>query len=379
MNTDTKKHLHSEDSIRSELVMSVPPTDISVLKTESEYVYPAHSPKTNDDPLVFNVPSDGVSFYDYYNSELYVRARIINHDKTNLDANELVAPSNTFFHAWISDIESEINNVTISKFGSLNPYVGYLTTLLGSSPNQKENDLKNILYYPTKTVDTYAAKTDPTCGFTKRAALCQASKPFEMIGKLPIDICYQNKYLPPNSKVKITLRRSLAQFCLDANKEKISTNNLECPYKYVIDEAVLIIPKHKVDEKAITSDKFIYPISSPNVRTYTISSGQISHIAPSFISGNLPQKVYIGLVSNAAFNGNLMKSPFNFQHFKVASISLAINGQDQVYKTVHYDFDNHKYLEGLATLKEAAISPQIGNGLSRENFLNGKLYHNYLN
>jgi len=371
---DTKKHSNSENSTRSELDMTVPATDISVLKSECEYVYPMQSPANNDDPIIFNVSSDGVSYYDYPNAQLYVRARIQNHDKTNLGEGELVAPSNAFFHAWISDIENEINNVNITKFGSLSPYVGYLTTLLGSTPEQKQNDLQNILFYPNKTVDDFSAKTDPTCGFTKRALLCQESKAFEMIGKLPLDICYQNRYLPPSAKVKISLRRSLAQFCIDANKEKISANVLNCPYRYVIDEAVLIVPKHKVDEKAIVNNgKFVYPLISPNVKTYTINTGIISHIAPSFITGNLPQQVYIGLVSAAAFNGNAKKSPFNFQHFKMTSISLTINGQDQVYKTIRYDFDNDKYLEGLSTLKDAAFNPQFGNGLCRENFLKGNV------
>ena len=376
-NAETRKHPNSEDSTRSELVMTVPPTDVSVLKTEWEYVYPANSPKKNDDPLVFTVTSDGSSYYDYFNSQLYVRAKITNHDKTNLATAELAAPTNAFFHAWISDIENEINNVNVSKFGSLSPYVGYLTNLLGSSPDQKQNELQNILFYPPKQADTFTAKTDPTCGFTKRAKLAQESKVFEMIGKLPIDICYQNKYLPPSAKVKITLRRSLAQFCIDANKEEIGGSIPGCPFRYVIEEAVLIVPKHKVDEKAIVNHgKLVYPVCSPNVKTYTISSGNISHIAPSFINGNLPQQIYIGLVSNSAFNGNVKKSPFNFQHFGMQSISLSINGQDQVYKTIHYDFVNDKYLEGLATLKDAAVNPSLGNGLCRENFLNGKLQHN---
>jgi len=277
-----------------------------------------------------------------------------------------------------------LNQVNITKFGSHNPYVGYISSLLSSSPDQKAGELQNILYYPGKKVDKFDDKTDVEDGYTKRVALAAGSKSFEMLGKLPLNICLQPRYLPPKSDLKITIRRSLPQFCLEASQDTVR-DVTGVPYKYVIEDLVLYVPKHKVNDKVISSQRqelsdngrLTYPIYSNSVRTYVLSKGIQSHNMASFISGNLPQKIYIGLVSNAAFNGKLTKSPFNFQHFKVNSISVNANCSESIYKTIKYDFDNGQFIAGLASLKDAAVDPLLGNGITRENFKNGKIQHNY--
>ena len=65
------------------------------------------------------------NYLDLYNSSFHVKAKITKHDGTKLGADDLVAPTNLFFYAWISDIETEINSTNVTS-----PYVGYLTALL---------------------------------------------------------------------------------------------------------------------------------------------------------------------------------------------------------------------------------------------------------
>ena len=378
------KHEKSEESVRSELVAKIPNTDISVLKTEVARFTPKVDLRINDDPIVIEINADANNYLDFYNSSLYVRAKIVNQNGTPLAAEVHVAPSNAFFHAWMSDIEVELNHVNITKFGGHNPYVGYISTLLASSPDQKSGELQNILYYPGKVVDKFDDKTDVKDGFSKRVALAAESKSFEMLGKLPLNICLQPRYLPPKSDLKITIRRSLPQFCIEASQDTVR-NVVGLPYKYIIEDLALYVPKHKVNEKVISNQRqelsdngrLTYPIYANTVKTYVLSTGIQSHTMPSFIKGPLPQKIYIGLVSNAAFNGKLTKSPFNFQHFKVSSISLNASFSESLYKTIEYDFDNNHFLGGLASLKDAAVDTLLGNGITRENFKNGKIQHSY--
>jgi len=378
------KHDKSEESIRSELVAKIPNTDISVLKTEVARFTPKVDLRSNDDPIVIEINADANNYLDFYNSSLYVKAKIVKQDGEPLAAETHVAPSSAFFHAWMSDIEVELNHVNITKFGSHNSYVGYISTLLGSSPDQKSGELQNILYYPGKVVDKFNDKTDAQDGYSKRVALAAGSRSFEMIGKLPLNICLQPRYLPPKSDLKITIRRSLPQFCIDASVDTTSAFT-GCPYKYVIEDLVLYVPKHKVNEKVISTQRqelsdngrLTYPIYANTVKTYVLSTGLQSHTMASFIKGPLPQKIYIGLVSNAAFNGKLTKSPFNFQHFKVTSISVNASFSESVYKTIEYNFDKDHFLAGLASLKDAAVDTLLGNGITRENFKNGKIQHNY--
>src|ERR1700710_1291737 len=120
------KHEKSEDSVRSELVAKIPNTDISVLKTEVARFTPKVDLRINDDRVVIEINADANNYLDFYNSSLYVKAKIVNQNGTNLANDTLVAPSTGFFHAWMSDIEVELNHVNITKFGSHNSYVGYI-------------------------------------------------------------------------------------------------------------------------------------------------------------------------------------------------------------------------------------------------------------
>jgi len=378
------KHDKSDESVRSELVAKIPDTDISVLKTEVARFTPKVDLRINDDPIVIEINADANNYLDFYNSSLYVKAKIVNQNGTPLAAEVHVAPSTAFFHAWMSDIEVELNHVNITKFGSHNPYVGYISSLLASSPDQKAGELQNILYYPNKKVDKFNDKTDATDGFSKRCALAAGSKSFEMLGEFPLNICLQPRYLPPKSDLKITIRRSLPQFCIEASTDTVE-NVVGVPYKYIIEDVVLYVPKHKVNEKVISSQRqelsdngrLTFPIYANTVKTYVLSTGLQSHTMASFIKGPLPQKIYIGLVSNAAFNGKLTKSPFNFQHFNLSSISMNASFSESLYKTIEYDFAKDQFLPGLASLKDAALNSTSGNGITRENFTNGKIQHNY--
>ena len=50
---------------------------------------------------------------------------------------------------------------------------------------------------------------------------------------------------------------------------------------------------------------------------------------------------------------------------------------ESLYKTIEYDFAKDQFLPGLASLKDAALNSTSGNGITRENFTNGTIQHNY--
>ena len=52
----------------------------------------------------------------------------------------------------------------------------------------------------------------------------------------------------------------------------------------------------------------------------------MSHHRVDAISGQLPQRVILGLVSNKDYNGDMKTTPFNFQHFNTVGVQLVVNG-----------------------------------------------------
>ena len=51
-------------------------------------------------------------------------------------------------------------------------------------------------------------------------------------------------------------------------------------------------------------------------KLFTISSGTRSKIEDHLLTGQLPKRVFIGLVTNEAFNGTLETNPFFFPTFQ---------------------------------------------------------------
>ena len=122
----------------------------------------------------------------------------------------------------------------------------------------------------------------------------------------------QEKYLPNGLEFKLRLNRSSPQFCLMSD---------DYPAKIKIDTAILrvrnvqLLPAISNElNQTIAHHNAKFPIRRVEVKTFTISSGTISKIEDHLLTGQLPKRVFIGLVTNEAFNGNL-----DTNHFTPAS------------------------------------------------------------
>jgi len=64
-------------------------------------------------------------------------------------------------------------------------------------------------------------------------------------------------------------------------------------------------------------------------KTLTIPSAVMDVNQEKLFSGQIPTRIVIGLVRNAAFNGSTIRNPFNFQRITVTEISVYSDGQQQ--------------------------------------------------
>ncbi|GFU03021.1 uncharacterized protein F54H12.2 [Nephila pilipes] len=79
-------------------------------------------------------------------------------------------------------------------------------------------------------------------------------------------------------------------------------------------------------EKALEQALVQMPFTRFETKTFTLGSGLKSVIIPNAMNGILPSRMILGLVSNAAFNGDFKQNPFNFKNYYLSSISLSENG-----------------------------------------------------
>ena len=129
------------------------------------------------------------------------------------------------------------------------------------------------------------------------------------------------------------------------------------PYKIVIDDIVMRVRYEKladdIYQKTIKANA-IYPIARVKVKESVIPIGGKTHNIPHFVSGELPEKIFIGIVTNDAAVGDYKKNPFNFQHFNLSELSLIVNNTVHGGTPLTFDFDDEQFESWYWSLFEAS-------------------------
>ena len=81
-------------------------------------------------------------------------------------------------------------------------------------------------------------------------------------------------------------------------------------------------------DRALMKTPATYPICQPHMATYLIPSGTTSWIQDNIFNGKIPNRLFFGLVENSAYNGALIKNPFNFEHQRVSNVQVTVDNQE---------------------------------------------------
>ena len=182
---------------------------------------------TDHGPYEFAVNGAGDDYIDLANTYLFVEAQIVDDDDAAFDGGEDVGPVNLWMHSLFNDGSVSINEKLVSQPTSLYSYRAYIETSLSYGPAAKESQLTGVMWYkdtPGHEDNTTAANK----GFKFRKALTAQSKSVQMMGKLHLDLFFQEKYLLNYDNLKIKLRRSRDVFALmaDADNYKMKIKDL---------------------------------------------------------------------------------------------------------------------------------------------------------
>ena len=197
----------------------------------------------------------------------------------------------------------------------------------------------------------------------------------EFIGPLHLDLFGQSKYLLPGVDVRIKLTRSKSNF-------QLLTDATEKGVKTVIEEAVLYVRRVKVTPSVLLGHQIglkennaIYTIQQSDLQTYTISQGSKSHIQDNLFRGVLPKMLFVALVGNDAFNGNMTKDPLTFDHFNINYLALFREGESIPYsQPLQPDFEGgfiaRAYMQMIQSLEMFNVNQN--NGITMDQFKGGK-------
>jgi hypothetical protein len=206
----------------------LPPTDIGIIASDYHPFYPQSGFKEGHS-VSFTINSSATQYLDLKESYIYLRVKIVKTDGTELESNVSVTGVEAFCASLFESGQFLLNGTPLTRNSpSLYSYKYFLETLLGYGISASKSYLKNEMWYPDET-DSYVALSNE--GFKNRLALTKGKKAFELIGRVSEGMCFQNKLLPNNIEVSLTLRRSKPQFSLCSPDE---AEKGHFPYKIIL-------------------------------------------------------------------------------------------------------------------------------------------------
>lgn len=359
---------------KSELdVSSVPPTMASMVEGQWTEHYPIVNPQKNTGPIEFNIPGETEKWTDINQSYLKLRIKITLNDDSDILADTNLSTVNNFFHSLFSSIDLYLNNKLIPCTDKY-PYKAYMENLLGTSAECKLTILKDLeMFSLDKNGDIKKnTKANGGLGWLSRKTKI-TGKVFELIAKPHIDLFLQEKYLPNGIDIRLKFNRSPLDFCLMGSD---ATGKIE------IQEAIYNIRSVKLrsdvandQNKTILTHNMKIPIRRAEIKTFTITAGLQSRIEDNIFRGQLPKRIFVGMVLNSDMNGDPTTNPFNFQHFKLTKLNITLGGKSVYNKPFETDFtnaDNKKTLQSYYSLLSAI-------GLNTNDFSNGMPLEEYEN
>ena len=262
-----------------------------------------------------------------------------------------------------------MNGVLVTQSSNTYPYRAYIETLLSFGKEAKKSQLSCSFWYGD-TANRFDSLTNANKGFQKRKELAAGSKELDMIGKLHLDLCFQNRYLLSGVEVKLRLNRLKDTFCLMETGEYMVEITSASLYwrKAVPSDAVQL--SHI---RALQNNSAKYPVQRVEVKGFTVLRGTYSISKENLFLGQLPQWIVFILVENESFNGAIGKNPFNFKHCSVNFVSLCRDGEQILSNPLQLNYNQNRYIRSFLSLftDSSLYFNDFGNGISHVSYATG--------
>ena len=240
---------------------------------------------------------------------------------------------NYSLHSMFSELDISFNGRKVNN-GTNYPYRSIIEAELNYGSDAKKSHLSAAHYYKDQ-----AGKMDSAgnTGLITRQMMVANSKPVTLYGRLHGDVLNMSRLVKDDVNISFKLTRSKDLFCLISD-EKSS-------YELHILNAKLVVRKVRINHSilrahalAIEKHPAQYPISNVDVVSHTLTRGIMEVAFDNICPTALPKRVVIGFVDSDSFSGAYSKNPYNFQHYNITEISLAVDNNHVAYSPLTVDF-----------------------------------------
>lgn len=241
------------------------------------------------------------------------------------------------------------------------------------SEDSKETFLKDLEGYGTDTPYLFDDATNERAVDAAKY-MVRNGKPFELFGRLHLDLMFQPRLIPNLTDIKIHVTRARDEFCLMSHvaAQEYKLELIDATFSC---RRVKLEPTHQISiENSIKTLGCKWPVQNIVVKTFNVPSGTSAHKLDSiFTNGEVPTRVLVGMTLNSAYYGNFTKNPFLFQNFNLSFASLSFGGKTFPANGYSLDLKENHFIECFHKLYEVfgRYPEDFSFGLDREAWQNG--------
>ena len=336
-----------------------------------EDVYPL-TKLEDSGPVEFVIKNSTDKFIDFVSTYLRLKVRLVKSDGTaHVETENKASFVNYPIASIFNQLDVYLGGTLITSSSNTYAFRSIIETILNYGSDAKKSQLEMGLF--TKDTAAHLDETDPgkeNTGLALRNNYTKNSKVVELIGRLHTDLCNQGRLILNGLPIRLVFHRSKDAFSILA-----SANQPRVKIVY----AVLCVRKvqltyHRFSEiqQKLEKDVICYPINRVLLKTHSIAAGLTSLNWDNMILGQLPNRIFLGMVDNDSYTGNYKKNPFNFKHFDVREIGVYVNGKT-LSQPMKLNFNDDETLEGYRSLftTTGKINRDEGLDLTRRDYAKG--------
>jgi hypothetical protein len=359
-------------------LFGIPPTQLTVEKDIQTEHRPIATLSHLSSLIQFEIHTGIDEYIQMRESELYLCIKVnlakdssSSDPKITADDWKKISPVNYLLHSMIKQITFSIGQSQINT-SAFYAYLAYIDALTYYGSDAKHKLLTSALWYKDKSaeMDSY---NQTRAKFIKADGVdlsqgCQ----LELIGKLHLDLSFQDRALLGGSTLSITILLNDPKFFLLHDSSLVPTVELLDARLYMHRSKVnpAVVQAH---HRALQSATAKYFINRKEIKAFNLQQGIIDGYLNNVQNGVLPRRIYVGFVSNEAFNGKNDLNPYYFFHYGIRHIACYLDGNQYPLRPYSPDFNKKKYIREYFGLFEAAN--QTGNkvdiGITREEYGDG--------
>ena len=249
-----------------------------------------------------------------------------------------VTPVNNLFHSLIDRVQLRIGSaghvIDITDYA----YKAYLSTLLGYNEAAKKTHLGAAGWSSSME--------------ERQGRYIKAGKDADIYlrGRLFYDFEHQCRGIIGGSKIHIKINLKPPRFFLVAQEDKTGFGAEVAEVRLHSRVYRLAESKVKAHFKALQSVNARYPMTTTQIKTAIIQKGSTVVHADNIVTGKIPTRMFVALVSKTAYTGTLTEDPYVFKPYKMASICCNIDGAQWPNGGMNMDFEREDIVDAYYTL-----------------------------